>query len=40
MRQKINFLFIFMKQFDLNKFENESEIDVNDEKNVLMIEQI
>ena len=40
MRQKINFSSVFMKQFDLNEFESESEIDVNDEKNVFMIEQI
>ena len=39
-RQKVNFSFIFIKQFDLNEFENESEINVNDEKNVFMIEQI
>ena len=40
MRQKVNFLSIFMKQLDSNEFESESEIDVNDEKNVFMIEQI
>ena len=39
MRQKINFLSIFIKQLDLNEFEDESEINVNDEKNVFMIEQ-
>ena len=39
-RQKVNFSCVFMKQLDLNEFENESEIDVNDEKNVFMIEQI
>ena len=40
MRQKINFSFVFMKQFDSNKFKNESEIDFNDDENVVMIEQI
>ena len=40
MRQKINFLFIFMKQFDSNEFENKLEIDVNNEENVFMTEQI
>ena len=40
MRQRINFSFIFMKQFDSNEFENESEIGINNEKNVFMIEQI
>ena len=40
MRQRINFSFIFMKQFNSNEFESESEIDINDEKNVFMIEQI
>ena len=40
MRQKVNFLSVFIKQFDSNEFKNESEIDVNDEKNVFMIEQI
>ena len=39
MRQRINFLSVFMKQLDSNEFENESEIDVNDEKNVFMTEQ-
>ena len=39
MRQKINFSSVFMKQFDSNEFESESEIDVNDEKNVFMTEQ-
>ena len=39
MRQKVNFPSVFIKQFDLNKFENESEINVNDEENVFMIEQ-
>ena len=40
MHQKINFPSVFMKQLDSNEFENESEIDVNDEKNVFMTEQI
>ena len=40
MRQKVNFSSVFMKQLDSNEFENESEIDVNDEKNVFMTEQI
>ena len=40
MRQKINFPSVFMKQLDLNEFEDESEIDVNNEENVFMIEQI
>ena len=40
MRQKVNFPSVFMKQLDSNKFESESEINVNDEKNVFMIEQI
>ena len=40
MRQKINFSSVFIKQLDLNEFENESEIDVNDEKDVFMTEQI
>ena len=40
MRQRINFSSVFMKQLDSNKFENESEVDTNDEKNVFMIEQI
>ena len=40
MRQRINFSFVFIKQFDSNEFESESEIDVNDEKNVFMTEQI
>ena len=39
-RQRINFSFVFMKQFHSNKFENKLKIDVNDEKNVFMIEQI
>ena len=39
MRQRINFSSVFMKQLDSNKFESESEIDVNDEENVFMIEQ-
>ena len=39
MRQKVNFPFVFMKQLDSNEFENESEVDVNDEKNVFMIKQ-
>ena len=32
MRQRINFSFILIKQLDSNKFENKSEIDINDEK--------
>ena len=39
MRQRINFLSVFMKQLDSNEFESESEIDVNDEENVSMTEQ-
>ena len=39
MRQKVNFSSVFMKQLDSNEFENESEVDVNDEKNVFMTEQ-
>ena len=39
-RQKVNFLSVFIKQLDLNEFENKLKIDVNDEKNVFMIEQI
>ena len=38
-RQKINFSSVFMKQFDSNKFENKSNVDVNDKKNVFMTEQ-
>ena len=40
MRQRINFSFVFIKQLNSNEFENKSEIDANDEKNVFMIEQI
>ena len=40
MRQKVNFSSVFMKQLDSNEFENKSEVDVNDEKNVFMTEQI
>ena len=40
MRQRVNFLFVFMKQLNLNEFENESKVDVNDEENVFMTEQI
>ena len=40
MRQRVNFPFVFMKQLDSNEFENESEVDVNDEKNIFMTEQI
>ena len=40
MCQKVNFPSVFMKQLDSNEFESESEVDVNDEKNVFMIEQI
>ena len=39
-RQTINFLFIFIKQFDSNEFENESEINIDNDKNIFMIEQI
>ena len=39
-RQRINFPSVFIKQLDSNEFENESEIDVNDEKNIFMTEQI
>ena len=39
-RQRVNFSSVFIKLLDSNEFENESEIDVNDEKNVFMIEQI
>ena len=35
MRQKINFSFVFMKQF-----ENELEINVNDKENAFITEQI
>ena len=40
MRQRINFSFIFMKQFDSNEFENELKVDFNDDENVVMTEQI
>ena len=40
MRQKVNFSSVSMKQLDSNEFENESEVDINDEKNVFMTEQI
>ena len=40
MRQKINFPCAFIKQFDLNEFEDKSKVDVNDKKNVFMTEQI
>ena len=40
MRQRINFSSVLMKQFDSDEFENESEVDINDEENVFMIEQI
>ena len=39
-RQKVNFSSIFIKQFNSNEFESELKIDINDEKNVFMIEQI
>ena len=39
MRQKVNFPSVFMKQLDSNEFEDESEADVSDEKNVFMTEQ-
>ena len=38
MRQKINFSFVFMKQFNSNDFENESKVDFNDDENIVMIE--
>ena len=40
MRQRINFSFVFMKQFDLNEFESELKINFNNDENVVMIEQI
>ena len=40
MRQRINFLFIFMKQLNSNEFENKLKIDFNDDENVVMIKQI
>ena len=40
MRQKVNFSFVFMKQFDSNEFKNESKVDFNDDKDVVIIEQI
>ena len=40
MRQKVNFSSVFMKQFDSNEFENESEVDVNNKENAFMTEQI
>ena len=39
-RQRVNFSSVFMKQFDSNKFKNKSEIDFNNDENVVMIEQI
>ena len=39
-RQKVNFLSIFIKPIDSNEFESESEININIEKNISMIEQI
>ena len=39
MRQRTNFSFVSIKQLDSNEFESESEIDVNDEENIFMIEQ-
>ena len=38
-RQRVNFSSVFMKQLDSNEFENKSEVDANDEKNVFMTEQ-
>ena len=38
--QKVNFSFVFMKQLNLNEFESELKIDINDKKNAFMIEQI
>ena len=40
MCQRVNFSSVFMKQFDSNEFESESEVDVNNEENVFMTEQI
>ena len=40
MRQRVNFLSVFMKQLDSNEFESESKVDVNDKKNIFMTEQI
>ena len=40
MRQRVNFSSVLMKQLDSDEFEDESEVDVNDEKNVFMTEQI
>ena len=40
MRQKINFSFVFMRKLDWNEFENKSKININDEKNVFIIEYI
>ena len=40
MRQRINFLSVFIKQLDSNEFKNELKVDVNDEENVFMTEQI
>ena len=40
MRQKVNFSSVFIKLFDLNKFESKSEIDINNRNNVFIIEQI
>ena len=40
MRQKVNFSSVFVKQLNLNEFEDDSKVDVNDEKKVFMIEQI
>ena len=39
-RQKINFSSVFIKQLNSNEFENESKIDIKEEKNASMIEQI
>ena len=40
MRQRVNFSSVFMKQFDSNEFESESETDANDGEDVFMTEQI
>ena len=40
MRQKINFLFIFIKQLDSNEFKNKSKINFNEKKNAFAAEQI
>ena len=39
-RQRVNFLSVFIKQLDSNEFENRAKININNEKNIFMIEQI